>query len=80
MYGLPQAGKLANDQLRKFLAPYGYAPCTVTPGLWTHLHSNLMFTLVVDDFGIHYTNKQDVEDLIAIINKEYKCSQDWTGN
>jgi hypothetical protein len=27
-----------------------------------------------------YTNKQDVEDLIAIINKEHKCSQDWTGS
>jgi hypothetical protein len=39
-----------------------------------------MFTLVIDDFGIRYTNKQDVEDLIAIINKEYKCSQDWTDN
>jgi hypothetical protein len=39
-----------------------------------------MFTLVVDNFGIRYTNKQDVEALIAIINKEYKCSQDWTGN
>jgi hypothetical protein len=39
-----------------------------------------MFTLVVNDFGIRYTNKQNVEDLIAIINKEYKCSQDWTGN
>jgi hypothetical protein len=80
MYGLPQAGKLANNRLRKFLAPYGYVPCPVTPGLWTHLHSDLMFTLVVDDFGIRYTNKQDVEDLIAIINKEYNCSQDWTGN
>ncbi len=53
-------------------------PCD--PGLWKHLHSDLMFTLVVDDFGIRYTNKQDVDDLIAIINKEYKCSQDWTGN
>jgi hypothetical protein len=39
-----------------------------------------MFTLVLDDFGIRYTNKQDVDNLIAIINKEYKCSQDWTGN
>jgi hypothetical protein len=52
----------------------------VTPGLWKHLYSHLMFTLVVDDFGIRYINKQDVDDLIAIINKEYKCSQDWTGN
>jgi hypothetical protein len=38
-----------------------------------------MFTLVVDDFGIRYTNKKDVDDLIAVINQEYKCSQDWSG-
>jgi hypothetical protein len=80
MYGLPQAGKLANNRLHKFLAPFGYVPCPVTPGLWKHLHSDLMFTLVLNDFGIRYTNKQDVGDLIATINKEYKCSQDWTGN
>jgi hypothetical protein len=79
MYGLPQAGKLANDRLRKFLEPFGYVPCPVTPGLWRHLHSDLMFTLVVDDFGIRYTNKKDVDDLIAVINQEYKCSQDWSG-
>jgi len=24
MYGLPQAGQLANDQLQTFLAPHGY--------------------------------------------------------
>ena len=38
-----------------------------------------MFTLVVDKFGVRYTNKQDVEDLIAIINKEYKCYQYLSG-
>jgi hypothetical protein len=52
MYGLPQAGKLANDRLCKFLAPFGYVPCPITPGLWKHLHSDLMFTLVVDKIGI----------------------------
>ena len=36
MYGLPQAGRLANDQLIKFLAPHGYKPCALTPGLWKH--------------------------------------------
>jgi hypothetical protein len=60
MCGLPQGGKRANDRLRKFLAPFGYVPCPVTPGLWKHLHNDLMFTLVVDNFGIRYTNKQDV--------------------
>jgi hypothetical protein len=67
MYGLPQASKLANDRLRKFLAPAGYLPCTVTPGLWRHQHSNLMFSLVVDDFGIRYTNRDDVDQLLAVL-------------
>jgi hypothetical protein len=71
MYGLPQAGKLANDRLRKFLAPAGYVPCTVTPGLWRHQH----------DFGIRYTNdRDDVEQLLAILQQEYKCTIDWEGN
>lgn len=33
MYGLPQAGRLANDQLIKFRAPQGYHPAPLTPGL-----------------------------------------------
>jgi hypothetical protein len=52
MYGLPQAGKLANNALVKYLAPCGFAPCAVTPGLWKDEHSDLMFTLVVDDIGV----------------------------
>jgi hypothetical protein len=34
MYGLPQAGIIANERLTKFLEPQGYAPwCSITPGL-----------------------------------------------
>ena len=33
MYGLPQAGKLANQQLREHLAKFGNAPTQHTPGL-----------------------------------------------
>jgi hypothetical protein len=80
MYGLPQAGNLANDRLRKFLAPAGYVPCAVTPGRWCHQHSDLMFSLVVDDFGIRYTKRDDVEQLITVLQREYKCTIDWEGN
>jgi hypothetical protein len=80
MYGLPQAGKLANDCLRNVLAPAGYVPCTVTLGLWRHQHSNLMFSLVVVDFGICYTKRDDVKQLIAMLQREYKCTIDWEGN
>ena len=36
MYGLPQAGKIAYDQLMKHLEPYGYKPVRHAPGLWKH--------------------------------------------
>jgi hypothetical protein len=68
MYGLPQARKLANNRLHNFLHPFGYVPCTVTPGLWKDLNSNLMFSLVVDDFGVRYMDKKDVLKLIAVLS------------
>ena len=34
MYGLPQAGKLANDKLIKESAVKGFEPTNNTPGLW----------------------------------------------
>jgi hypothetical protein len=80
MYGLPQAGRIATkDRLKAFLVPKGYVPMPVTPGLWRHDKSNLAFTLVIDDFGIKYTNPQDVKDLMRMLNELYKVSKDWTG-
>ena len=52
IYGLPQAGKLANEQLIRHLAPFGYTPCPHTAGLWTHEPRAISFLLVVDDFAI----------------------------
>jgi hypothetical protein len=39
-----------------------------------------MFTLVVDDFGVKYVNKDDVDHLIASIKKNYMLMEDWIGN
>ena len=52
MPGLKQAGKLANERLKKHLHKYGYAPCARTPTLWTQVTLPITFTLVVDDFGV----------------------------
>jgi hypothetical protein len=79
MYGLPQAGKLANEQLVRHLAPYGYAPCPITPGLWKHHTRDITFLLVVDDFGIKYTNRKDVEHLLNALQDAYKITVDWDG-
>ncbi len=79
MYGLPQAGKLANQQLTIHLAKYGYTPCKMTPGFWRHATRPIAFSLVVDDFGIKYTSKADVDHLIAALQAKYKITQDWDG-
>ena len=77
IYGLPQAGKLANDQLIKHLEPFGYAPCPHTAGLWRHTTRDISFLLVVDDFAIKYTERADAEHLIEALGQGYKMSVDW---
>jgi hypothetical protein len=79
MYGLPQAGKLANQQLTTHLAKYGYTPTAHTPGLWQHDQRPITFSLVVDDFGIKYVNKADAEHLLQALRDKYTITTDWNG-
>jgi hypothetical protein len=81
VWGLPQAGILANKCLQQKLALFGYFESTNTPGLWYHKTCPITFTLVVDDFGvIKYVNKDDMDHLIASIKMKYMLTKDWTGN
>ena len=59
VWGLSQAGILANKKLRRKLVPFGYYKCVKTPGLWKHESQLLTFTLVVDDFGVKYESKDE---------------------
>ena len=79
MYGLPQAGKIAYDQLATHLKPYGYKPVQHTPGLWRHTNKNISFILWVDDFGVKYTNRDDVHHLQNALEKLYRFEADWSG-
>jgi hypothetical protein len=80
MYGLPQAGRLANKLLEKRLKPHGFSPAPHTHGLWLHNTKKIQFALVVDDFGIECEDRQDAEDLIQIIKDHYEAvSEDWVG-
>src|SRR5687767_7215878 len=45
MYGLPQAGKLANKKLTHHLAKHRYIPSTITPGLWHHTSCPIQLSL-----------------------------------
>ncbi len=80
VWGLPQAGIFANKCLRRKLAPFGYYKHISTPGLWYHETRPILFTLVVDNFGVEYVNKEDIDHLIASIKKIYTLTKDWTGN
>ena len=77
--GLKQAGRLDSDRLTKNLARNGYAPVPHTPSLWHHHMSDLVFYLVLDDFGIKYTRKADADHLLKSLREDYEITEDWTG-
>ena len=78
MYGLPQAGILANKQLTERLADYGYYPCRHTPGLWRYVEDpKVNFVLVVDDFSLKYTDREHAERFLAILRQWYPVKTDW---
>jgi hypothetical protein len=79
MYGLPQAGILANELLQRNLAKDGYRPTPHTHGLWTHDTRPISFSLVEDDFGVKYVGRQHAEHVMACIRKIYNISSDWNG-
>jgi len=79
MPGLKQAGRIANDRLTTHLARHGYHPVPRTPSLWRHESNSIRFTLVVDDFGIKYTNKADADHLLQALKQQYEITFDWKG-
>jgi hypothetical protein len=70
---------LAQDQLSKRLKEVGYYQSKTTPGYWKHEWRPISFTLVVDDFGVKYVNKTDVEHLLGVLKEHYEIDTDWDG-
>jgi hypothetical protein len=81
MYGLPQAGLLANEQLEVQLNKHNYKQSKLVPGLWSHSTRKIQFTLVVDDFGVKYIRQEDAEPehLKAVLEQDYTVTVDWSG-
>lgn len=79
IYGLPQAGKLAQDRLFAHLAQHGYHQTPHTPCLFRHETRPIAFTLVVDDFGIKYKRVEDAQHLINTLEQLYVMKVNWTG-
>ncbi len=76
MYSLPQAGVIVQDLLTKFLHKTGYRQSTITPGYWRHNWHPISFTLVVNDFGVKYINKNNVDHLTSVLKQDYKIDTD----
>eukprot|EP00957_Ditylum_brightwellii_P035759 2711247-Ditylum_brightwellii.AAC.1 len=72
MYGLPQAGILANKLLTERLAERGYYPVQHTPGLWRHKWQPVKFALVVDDFGVKINGEEHGEHLLNALQQHYE--------
>ena len=80
MYGLPQAGILANKLLRKRLGRHGYFEVQHTPGLWKHISRPVWFNLCVDDFGVKYVGNENLKHLFqALCTETYEIVEDWAG-
>jgi len=80
IYGLPQAGILAKRLLDQRLLEGGYYPAPHTPGLYLHHTRQTSFTLWVDDFGIKYMRRDDVDHLTALLQQHYELTLDLTGS
>ena len=74
MYGLPQVGQLDYIALIKHLQLHGYTCTGFTPGLFKHEKLDTMFSLVVDEFGVKYTHKNDALHLINTPKKNTPAS------
>ncbi len=79
MYGLPQAGLLANELLKKLLNKHGYQKSKLVPGLWKHNIRPIQFTLIVDHFSIKYVGKEHAQHLKNALKEHCKLTCDWTG-
>jgi len=79
IYGLKQAGLLANNLLNERILAGGYYPASHTPGLYLHKTRKISFTLWVDDFSVKYINREDAQHLIELLSQHYEMTTDWSG-
>jgi hypothetical protein len=70
MYGLPHAGKIAQDNLIARLVTHDYLQ-TGTTCLFHHTTNGVAFTLVVDDFGVKFPDLAGADDLIRCLQLYY---------
>ena len=80
MYGLPQAGLLAQERLVSHLAASDYIQSSVIPCLFRHPTNGVTFVLVVDDFGVKFTNPEGRDHFLDTLRALYQITVDAKGS
>ena len=76
MYGLKESGRIANEDIVDHLGAHGYHESKFTTGLFRHTDKDITFTLVVDDLGIKWSQKADLDHLMTTLEKKYEMKID----
>ena len=77
MYGLPQTGLLAQEQLIKNLKDHWYYQSKLVPGLSHHSTRPITVTLVVGGFRVKYTNKKNPEHSRSVLKRYIGIYMRW---
>jgi hypothetical protein len=80
MYGLAQAGRIAQEILISKLQESGYHMADNVRCLFVHETRPISFTLTVDDFGVKYEKEEDLQHLVATLEKVYKIKINTKGD
>ena len=67
MYSLNRSGIISHNILVERLHKNGYHQSKYTPGFWTHTFFPISFSLVVHDFGVNHSGKDNTEQLIKVL-------------
>ena len=79
MYGLKQAAILAYEQLVEHLDNYGYEPVIGTSCIFCHRTRRTVFCLCVDNFGVKYFSKDNLDHLLNALQAKYTVTTDMKG-
>ncbi len=75
MYGLPQAERFSQIRLIQHLAHHGYNQWPNTQCLFRHRTRDIMFSLVIDDFGVRYGSQSNIDHLEKTLElNDYKIT------
>jgi uncharacterized metal-binding protein len=62
------------------LASHGFLPVSSEAQcIYKHVTKDIIFCLVVDDFGVKYQRDADVHNLLEVLRLEYVVKDDWSG-